>query len=150
MKNLKNDSRIISFCFFLFSMFCSLNAKAQKKEEGNQINFISKNYQQALTMAKASHKNIFIDAYAIWCSPCKQLQKTTFKDSKASSFFNKNYINFSIDVEKGEGTALAKTWGIEGLPTLLILDQNGKVIASHIGYVDGAGLLEFAKEASGK
>jgi thioredoxin-related protein len=45
---------------------------------------------------------------------------------------------------------LAKTWGIEGLPTLLILDQNGKIIANHIGYVDGAGLLEFAKEASGQ
>ncbi|KRB57503.1 thioredoxin fold domain-containing protein [Flavobacterium sp. Root186] len=150
MKNLKNGSGIISFYFFLFSMFCALNAGAQKKATGNEINFISKNYQQALTMAKASHKKIFVDAYAVWCAPCKQLQKTTFKDSKAAAYFNKNYINFSIDVEKGEGTALAKSWGIEGLPTLLILDQNGKVIASHIGYVDGAGLLEFTKEASGQ
>ncbi len=147
MKNLKNGSGLLSFCFLLFSMFYVLNAEAQKKT-GNEINFVPKNYQQALSMAKKSHKNIFVDAYAVWCAPCKQLQKTTFKDQKAAAYFNKNYINFSIDVEKGEGTILAKTWGIEGLPTLLILDQNGKIIANHIGYVDGAGLLEFAKEAS--
>ena len=55
----------------------------------------------------------------------------------------------SIDVEKGEGVKLAKKWGVTGLPTLIILDQNGKVIDSHVGYVDGNGLMEFAKETIG-
>lgn len=150
MKNLKSSSGIILFCFILFSMFCTSNAFAQKKAAKNEINFSTQNYQQVLFMAKENHKKIFVDAYATWCGPCKQLQRTTFRDAKAATYFNKNFVNISIDVEKGEGIALAKTWAIEGLPTLLILDENGKIIASHIGYVDGKGLVGFAKEALGK
>ena len=101
-------------------------------------------------MAKTAHKKIFVDAYATWCGPCKRLQKTTFKDAKAAAYYNKNFINFKIDVEKGEGINLAKEWKREGFPTLLILDENGKIIADHVGYVDGKGLIGFAKEVSGK
>ncbi|MDR3025030.1 thioredoxin domain-containing protein [Chryseobacterium sp.] len=149
MKNIKSSPDIRFFCFFLFSMF-SGSIAAQQKQAKQEINFSSGDYKNVLATAKASHRKIFVDAYATWCGPCKELQKTTFKDSKAAAYFNKNFINMSVDVEKGEGAKLAKKWGVSGLPTLLILDQNGKVIDSHTGYVDGSGLLEFAKETTGK
>ncbi|RUT72427.1 DUF255 domain-containing protein [Flavobacterium cupreum] len=148
MKNLKISSCIITFSFLMVSVFY---ASAQGKPLGKpEIVFSTKDFKQVLATAKAKHKKIFVDAYAKWCAPCKELQKTTFKDVKAAAYFNKNFINVSIDVEKGNGIKLAKTWKIEGLPTLLILDENGGVIANHVGYVDGSGLLEFAQEASGK
>jgi thioredoxin 1 len=150
MSNLKRAPIIIRFSFLLVSMFCTLNAVAQQKKINREINFSTQDYQQVLAIAQASNKKIFVDAYATWCGPCKQLQKTTFKDAKAAAYFNAHFINISINVEKGDGIKLSRTWAIEGLPTLLILDRNGKVIASHVGYVDGSGLLEFAKGASGK
>ncbi|RRJ90838.1 thioredoxin [Flavobacterium macacae] len=119
-----------------------------KKTAATEISFTTKGYRQALVLAKTSRKKIFIDAYATWCGPCRQLQKTTFKDAKAAAYFNKNFINLAIDIEKGEGTDLAKRWKIEALPTLLILDEKGNIIADHVGYVDGNGLIEFAKQAS--
>lgn len=132
-------------------MISVFSASAQEKPSGKtEIIFSAKDFTQVLATAKAKHKKIFVDAYAKWCAPCKELQKTTFKDAKAAAYFNKNFINVSIDVEKGEGLELAKTWKIEGLPTLLILDENGNIIANHVGYVDGSGLLEFAKEVSAK
>ena len=45
---------------------------------------------------------------------------------------------------------MAQKWKVEALPTLLILDENGKIIANHVGYVDGKGLIEFAKKVSDK
>jgi thioredoxin 1 len=151
MKNLKISSYILSFSFLMVFVFSVLTANAQEKTLGKtEIIFSAKDFTQVLATAKAKHKKIFVDAYAKWCAPCKELQKTTFKDAKAAAYFNKNFINVSIDVEKGDGIKLAKTWKIEGLPTLLILDQNGDIIANHVGYVDGGGLLEFAKEASSK
>jgi len=151
MKKLKINLSIATFCFALCSFFLLLNAEAQPTYSGtDEIQFTTQSYKQVLASAKAKHKKIFVDAYATWCAPCKQLRGTTFKDAKTAAYFNQHFINISIDVEKGDGVELAKTWQIEGLPTLLILDENGEIIASHIGYVDGEGLLEFAGEASGK
>lgn len=147
MINLKLYKSLVFLCLIAI-FFTSYTFAQEKKISNTEIVFSSKEYRQVLAEAKAKHKMIFVDAYAIWCAPCKQLQKTTFKDPKAAAYYNKNFINISVDVEKGNGIELAKKWNIEGLPTLLILDENGKVIAEHVGFVDGNGLLEFAKESS--
>ncbi|MFC6102764.1 thioredoxin family protein [Olivibacter domesticus] len=151
MKQIKINTYVVCLGFFLLSLLPSWSLKAQQRSSENTgIIFSNQSFKKMLVIARASHKNIFVDAYAIWCAPCKQLQKTTFKDAKAAAYFNKNFINIRIDVEKGEGIDLAKKWQVEGLPTLLILDEKGEIIADHTGYVDGTGLLEFAKEVTGK
>jgi thiol:disulfide interchange protein len=125
------------------SLFCSMQLSAQ-------IRFTNSTFDQALALAKKTHKNVFVDAYATWCAPCKQLKDRTFKDAAAAAYFNRHFINVSIDVEKGEGEELAKQWQIEGLPTLLIINSTGKVLANHTGFVDGHGLIAFSKETVGK
>jgi thiol:disulfide interchange protein len=150
MKNLKSGSFITLSCFLLFSALSGNLQGQQKQMTKQEINFSTGDYQHVLASAKASKKKIFIDAYATWCAPCKELQKVTFKDARAARYFNKNFVNMSIDIETGEGVKLAKKWGITGLPTLLILDQNGNLLDSHTGYVDGNGLLEFARDVVGQ
>lgn len=148
MKNQLFKSRILAICLALIPVLYSMDASAQKKGAAQEIIFSQESYKQVLAKAKASHRQVFVDAYATWCAPCKELRKTTFKDPKAAAYFNKHFVNFSIDVEKGEGINLAKTWQVEGLPTLLILDANGKVLTNHTGYIDGNGLMQFAQEAA--
>lgn len=148
MKNLKLSSLVITVLLFAFLAPVWKASAQMKKTAATEISFTTKGYRQVLALAKASHKKIFVDAYATWCGPCRQLRKTTFKDARAAAYFNKNFINLAIDIEKGEGADLAKRWKIEALPTLLILDGRGNIIADHIGYVDGNGLIEFAKQAS--
>lgn len=133
----------------LVSSVYAVRVLAQQKN-GQEIKFTTKSYKEVLAVAKASHKKVFVDAFAAWCAPCKELQKRTFRDPSAAAYFNQHFVNFSIDVEKGEGVELASTWQMEGLPTLLILDENGRVLANHTGFVDGKGLIEFAGEAGGK
>ena len=148
MKNQLLRYRILALCIALISGLYSLDASAQKKGQAPEIKFSPLSYKRVLTKAKANHKRIFVDAYATWCAPCKALRKTTFKDTKAAVYFNQHFINIGLDVEKGEGVELAKTWQVDGLPTLLIIDENGKVLASHTGFVDGNGLIQFAQEAT--
>lgn len=131
----------------LITSVYSSRGQAQQKVP-QEIQFSTKSYKEVLAAAKASHKKVFVDAFATWCAPCKELKKRTFKDPKAAAYFNKHFVNFSIDVEKGEGVELASTWQVEGLPTLLIVDENGKVLANHTGFVDGKGLIEFANTSS--
>lgn len=111
------------------------------------ITFIENAFPAALKKAKAERKFIFVDAYAVWCGPCKQLKNTTFKDSQTADFFNKNFINLSIDMEKGQGISLAEQWEVNEYPTLLVLDYNGKVVVRSTGFLDAKQLSALGKRA---
>jgi len=100
-----------------------------------------------LLEAKTQHKLIFLDAYASWCGPCKLLKKNTFSDKAAGDFFNTNYINVAIDMEKGFGPALLKKYHVDAFPSLLIVDENGRLISFTRGFIPADVLIEFGKDA---
>jgi thiol:disulfide interchange protein len=116
-----------------------------KKETG--IHFIEQDWDQALKAAHDENKLIFLDIYATWCGPCKMLKQYTFTDSAVGAFFNRNFINVSVDGEKGVGPQLAQQYSIEGYPTLIVADETGKVILFTAGYIPADVLMQFANEA---
>jgi thioredoxin-related protein len=73
------------------------------------------------------------------------LRKTTFTDKKVGEYFNTNFVNTSVDAEKGEGVEIAAKYHIEGYPTLLILDKDGKELGRQVGYMPAEGLLRFGQ-----
>jgi thiol:disulfide interchange protein len=109
------------------------------------ISFIEGDWKKALAKAKAEKKLIFVDAYATWCGPCKKLQNEVFPDASVGSFFNKNFINITIDVEKGQGVEFAQKYGVEVLPTLYITDENGNPVTYTKGYMSASDLLKFGQ-----
>ena len=111
------------------------------------IQFIEEDWAQALKTAKDKGKLIFIDIYATWCGPCKMLKQYTFTDSSVGEFFNKNFVNVSIDGEKGVGPELAQQYAIEGYPTLIVADETGKPVLITAGYIPSDVLMQFANEA---
>jgi len=115
--------------------------------EENGIRFIEQDWSKALEQAKADKKLVFLDIYATWCGPCKMLKKHTFSNEAAAKFFNENFINVSVDGEKGVGPGLAQKYGIQGYPSLIVTDASGNVVLQTAGYVDAAYLINFAKEA---
>ena len=116
-----------------------------------KISFIKGTWEQVAALAKKNGKYIFVDTYTDWCSPCRQLKNVTFKDPEAAAFFNENFINYTVDMEKGEGVELAEKWDVTEYPTLLFFTPEGKMVMKQIGYVNGMQLIEFGKQAlSGK
>ena len=111
----------------------------------NGIKFIEENWSKALQEAKKQKKLIFLDAYTSWCGPCKMLKRNTFPDKAAGEFFNKNFINIALDMEKGDGIAVAEKYQVNAYPTLIIADADGKIITYSQGYVDPNQLIEFGK-----
>jgi thiol:disulfide interchange protein len=114
------------------------------------ILFIEQDWNKALQQAKAQKKLIFLDIYATWCGPCKMLKKNTFSDPKVAAFFNKNFINITVDGEKSVGPDLARKFSIEGYPTLIVADGDGNPVAISVGYIDDAQLLDFGNKALAK
>jgi len=115
------------------------------KEPG--IHFIEQDWEKALKAAHDSKKLVFLDIYATWCGPCKMLKQYTFTDSAVGEFFNKNFINVSVDGEKGVGPQLAEKYSIEGYPSLIVADETGKPVLITAGYIPADVLMKFANEA---
>ena len=88
---------------------------------------------------------VLVDFYADWCGPCKMLKKHTFSDKEVGNYYNANYINIAIDGETKEGSELANRYGIQGYPTLLILDNKGKQLSKQVGFVEPHILVNFGK-----
>ena len=122
---------------------------AQKKSTNSDkhIIFIENSWQEALKQASAQNKYIFVDAYATWCGPCKMLKLTTFKNNKAASFYNKNFINVAIDMEKGDGPQLAAQWRMQAYPTLIIFNSKGQPVLGSVGYINADNLIKFGEAA---
>ncbi len=113
------------------------------KSEDQGIHFIEDDWNKALQEAKKQNKLVFLDAYASWCGPCRLLKKNTFPDKDAGAFFNKNFINVAVNMEKGDGPALATLYGVDAFPTLIIADAGGNIVTYTKGYISPKQLIDF-------
>ena len=99
------------------------------------IRFETGGLQEALAKARKENKAVFVDCYTSWCGPCKMMSSKVFPDKQAGDFFNPRFISLKIDMEKDEGKELAQKWGIRAFPTYLILDPQGEIVYTSMGYI---------------
>jgi len=115
--------------------------------KGDGIEFLQLSYEAALKLAKDSKKPLFIDCYTVWCGPCKMLSARTFTDKEVGDFFNANFINIKVEMERdSDGSELARLFDVRAYPTLLFINKQGKLIKKHLGYVSPPQLLAVAKD----
>ncbi|MBQ7774195.1 MAG: thioredoxin family protein [Bacteroidales bacterium] len=98
---------------------------------------------QALNKAGKDKKLLFLDCYATWCGPCKYMATQVFTTKEAGDYFNSNFVNIKIDMEKGEGINLARELRLQGYPTFIIMNSNGKEIGRIVG---GAPIGQFIEK----
>ena len=72
-----------------FAYYSYNNPTVNFKEDTKEgIQFHKGTWAEALALAKKDNKFIFLDVYASWCGPCKQLKKRTFSNDKVGTYFN--------------------------------------------------------------
>ncbi len=126
----------------IFCLFLVIGVQAQ-----TGVSFEKGTWEEILATAKKQNKLIFMDAYTTWCGPCKKMSKETFTQGKVGDFYNKNFINVKMDMEKGEGVALANEYKVELYPTLLFLSADGTLVHRTAGYHDADQFIELGNIA---
>ena len=94
--------------------------------QNNGILFEKSPLSVSLLKAKNENKLVFVDCYTEWCGPCKEMAKYVFTLDSVGAFFNKNFVNVQLDMEKGEGKPAVVKYHIEAYPSFLLLDEIGR------------------------
>jgi thiol:disulfide interchange protein DsbD len=84
------------------------------------------NEEVAKALAAKEKRPLMIDFTAEWCGACKELAKHTFADPRVMEKAG-HFVAVKIDATEDEQLeAVKKTYGVVGLPTVLIFDSDGK------------------------
>jgi thioredoxin:protein disulfide reductase len=84
--------------------------------------------QDVLTMASRENKPVFIDFYADWCAPCKELDKSTFSAPEVVDR-SKDFFMLKVDLTTAgdaQTKILRDKYQVLGVPTLVFLNPAGQ------------------------
>ncbi|SFI77049.1 Thioredoxin-like [Kaistella treverensis] len=107
----------------------------------------NKTFAELLAIAKKENKLLFVDAFTTWCGPCKLMAKNVFPEPTVGEFYNANFINSKIDMEKGEGIDIAKKYNVRAYPTYLFLNGDGELIHRVTSYFPAPEFILVGKDA---
>lgn len=136
---------ILSLAFCIGLIFAGLAQEHSKEAAG--IQFEEGSWNEVLAKAKKENKPIFVDAYAVWCGPCKYMSYNVFPDAAVGEFYNKNFINYKFDMERGEGPKFASDYQVRAYPTFLFIDGDGKVQYRTLGGKQIDAFIQIGKDA---
>ncbi len=82
----------------------------------------------AKEMAISQNKYIFIDFYADWCVPCRWMDETTYSDQRILKALKTDFVSVKVNIDDFDGYSLKEEYNVKVLPTVIVLDNNGKVV----------------------
>ncbi len=139
--------QMLTRSWLLVAWCCLVQCLWGQGESAKGIRFFEGSFAEALKLAEKENKIIFMDAYAVWCGPCKRMAATVFPDPAVGDFYNANFVNIKVDMEKGEGPQLAQKFGVRSYPTLLFIDHTGNVVHKDAGARPAEAFIELGKQA---
>jgi thiol:disulfide interchange protein DsbD len=103
---------------------------------------------EKLAAAKAAGQRVVMDFYADWCIPCHELDRRTFSHPDVIAALA-GHVKLKVDLtrmDSPESQALVEQYRIQGVPTVIFLDANGRErpAARVLGFLSPQEFLEQA------
>lgn len=135
----------ISALFVLFILlFTSCNNGQSSSSTGN-LNW-NGNLEKAIELAKKENKAVLVNfTGSDWCKWCIKLSDEVFKQKEFEEYAKNNLVLVILDFPrsiqqsqeiKEYNNKLAQKYGIQGFPTILLINGNGQLVAQ-TGYQPG-------------
>jgi YHS domain-containing protein/thiol-disulfide isomerase/thioredoxin len=83
----------------------------------------------AKRIAAQSNRLVLIHFWARWCGPCRNLEANVFKQPGVGAAMEARFVLAKVNVDVDDGHALAHSYGIERLPTDVIITPTNRVLA---------------------
>jgi thiol-disulfide isomerase/thioredoxin len=128
-------SCLLAFAFALAQTAVPLPVASPVEEP-----FADLSYAVALQRAQNEGKLLLVDATAVWCPPCKKMDRETWPDPVVTSWIGQHALAIQIDVD--EQQELARTLTIEAMPTVIAF-KDGAEFDRIVGFRDAPGLIAW-------
>jgi thioredoxin-related protein len=114
-------------------------------------------WNELVAKAKLDNKYIFVDCYASWCKPCKEMEQFVYPMDIVSDYMNKNFISLKLqmDTTKRDKENVQRWYGIASLfqtkykvnayPFYLFFSPSGNIIHADVGYKNPADFISMVK-----
>ena len=133
---LRNVVGVLFFALALYSAVTGIENSLKNIPAGTGVPAVKSSiqwlpYSEAM-LARAAREGrpVFIDFYADWCVPCKEMDAQTFPDSEVTAR-SKDFLMLKVDLtstEDPQSAALINKYDVKGVPTFVFLRPDGKEI----------------------
>ncbi len=99
---------------------------------------------RAQALAKDERRPMLVDFTAAWCGACKELDRITFSDPRISERASR-FVAVKVDATRDDEPAVQRAleqFGVRGLPTVLLIDADGREVRRFTDFVDPDEFLE--------
>jgi len=98
----------------------------------------------ASTLAEAGKQDklVLLRFSAEWCAPCRVMDARVWSDVAVQAKLAENYLPVKADVDDEASVSIARRYGVQAVPTLLILDTNGHELARG-GFMSSPKMIKF-------
>ena len=129
----------------LFTLLFIVIACGNKTQTSDELNWTA-NLEKAIKTAKAENKAVLVNfTGSDWCKWCFKLSDEVFSQDDFKEYADENLILVKLDFPrsisqssetKAYNQSLAQKYGVQGFPTILIFNSQGKPVTK-TGYQAG-------------
>ncbi len=124
----------------LFMTLC-LPARAS-----SDINFFEGELDDLKKQAGEYGKMSLVYFYASWCMPCQWMEKYTYQNTELAEYLNEYYFPIRVNIDAPDGLQEKKKYQVTLLPTILIFDSYGNLLARYEESLSSEKLLNLLKK----
>src|SRR5690606_36027268 len=108
-------------------------------------------FEAARQESQRTGKLLLVHFWAEWCGPCRQMESTVFNQSRVVTSVKNDVIAVKLNADDRQD--LAARFGVESLPSDVILEPSGERMIESVGFrsVDEyLALIQRAKQRQGE
>lgn len=109
-------------------LFAGILAPVHNVDNSTDVKFVNANISEAKTIAGAQGKLAFVAFSAKWCSPCKWMDQTTYRDRSVSTYLNDHFVSIKVDIDDFDGFNMKEEYNVSTIPTMIIFNSKGEMV----------------------
>jgi len=109
---------------------------------GSSLTWLS--LDEAQISARSSNRPVFLDIYAEWCPPCKQMDRFVFPDDSVHDLLTRKFTLAKINLDDPVwGDSVKKRFQVRAIPTYIVLSPSGRELKRHVGFFEKSAFIRW-------